>query len=256
MLDKITDQVVEALVSTPSFALLPNLRKLQWLDDRECFFPLLCTLLVPTITSIMLGNDDSSKPWLAKSALLASLGARCPSIRELDCVYNGYSEEFSDAISEAVCDCHELVHLKTGVLNAQALDHLASLPSLKSLHFLLSYVDKPPTNSIPIFTSKLDELSITVTSPTSFTQCFRDVRFLSCRSVALSIDSDWLNPDEPYDPLDIPDLIVAFSVCFSPVLEQLRVNTEFIDYDNESILDDHRLRLALTSLLPCYNLAT
>ncbi|OAX38826.1 hypothetical protein K503DRAFT_132633 [Rhizopogon vinicolor AM-OR11-026] len=29
MLDKITDQVVEALVSTPSSALLPNLRRLQ-----------------------------------------------------------------------------------------------------------------------------------------------------------------------------------------------------------------------------------
>ncbi|OJA10051.1 hypothetical protein AZE42_07687 [Rhizopogon vesiculosus] len=249
MLDKITDRVVEALVSTPSFALLPNLRRLEWLDDRKCFLPLLCTLLVPTITSIRLGDDDLYNPWLSKSALLASLGAQCPSIRELDCVYNGYSDEFSDAISKAVCDCHELVYLKTGVLNAQALDHLASLPSLKSLHFRLSYVDKPPTNSIPIFTSKLDELSITATSHTSFTQCFRDVRFLSCRSVVLSIDSDWMNPDEPYDPLDIPDLIVAFSECFSPALEQLQVNSEF-EYDDENILNDHRFAFSFDVIAP------
>ncbi|OAX31966.1 hypothetical protein K503DRAFT_870402 [Rhizopogon vinicolor AM-OR11-026] len=253
-LDEISEQVVEALVSTPSFALLPNLRKLQWLDDRECFFPLLRTLLVPTITSIKLGTDSSMQLWLSsfpKSALLASLGARCPSIRELDCVYGHYSDICAGPISEAVCCCCELVRLKTGVLNAQALDHLASLLSLKSLHFQLSYGDDdtPPTDSIRMFTSKLDELSITATSHTSLTQCFRNVHFLSCRSVVLSIDSDCMDPDEPYDPLDIPGLIVAFSECFSPVLEQLHVKFEF-NYDNESILNDHRFAFGFDVIAP------
>ncbi|OJA10044.1 hypothetical protein AZE42_07693 [Rhizopogon vesiculosus] len=251
-LDEISEQVVEALVSTPSLALLSNLRKLQWLDDRGCFFPLLRTLLVPTITSIKLGID-SSELWLSsfsKSALLTFLGARCPSIRELDCVYDGHSDEFSDAISEAVCCCHELVHLKAGVLNAQALVHLASLPLLKSLHLWLSFdvVDKPPTNSIPMFISKLDELSITARSHTSLTQCFRNVRFLSCRSVVLSIDLDWMDPDEPYDPLDIPDLIVAFSECFSPVLEELWVHSDF-GHHNERILD-HRFAFGFDVIAP------
>ncbi|OJA15265.1 hypothetical protein AZE42_11573 [Rhizopogon vesiculosus] len=252
-LDEISKHVVAALVSTPSSALLPNLRKLFWLDDRECFFPLLRTLLVPTITTIRLGAD-SSKPWaysFPKSALLGSLGARCPSIRELGCVYGHYSGICAGAISEAVRCCHELVYLETGVLNAQALDHLASLLSLKSLHFQLSYDDDdtPPTNSIPMFTSKLDELSITATSYTSLTRCFRNVRFLSCRSVMLPINSHLMDTDEPYDPLAIPDLIVAFSECFSPVMEQLHVETDF-DYNEESILDDHRFAFGFDVIAP------
>ncbi|OJA16321.1 hypothetical protein AZE42_08378 [Rhizopogon vesiculosus] len=255
MLDKITDQVVEALVSTPSSALLPNLRKLQWLDDRECFLPLLRTLIVPTITSIRLGSG-SYQNWVSsfsKTALLASLGACCPSIREFDCVYRGF-DEISDAVSEVICGCRELVHLKTGFLNAQALAHLASLPSLKSLHFRLSYdtvdnMDTPPISSIPMFTSKLDELSVTAISHAHLTQYLRNVRFLSCPSVVLSLDFTWNYPDEPYDPLHIPKLIVSFSECFSSVLEQLRVQISF-GYEDERILHDNRFALGFDVIAP------
>ncbi|OAX35287.1 hypothetical protein K503DRAFT_378008 [Rhizopogon vinicolor AM-OR11-026] len=76
-----------------------------------------------------------------------------------------------------------------------------------------------------------------------------NVRFLSCRSVVLSIDWDWMDPDEPYDPLDIPDLIVAFSECFSPVLEQIQVDTKY-GYDNESIMGDHRFAFGFGVIAP------
>ncbi|OJA10049.1 hypothetical protein AZE42_07688 [Rhizopogon vesiculosus] len=100
-----------------------------------------------------------------------------------------------------------------------------------------------------MFTSKLDELSIDAKSYRCLTQCFGDVRFLSCRSVVLSIDSDWMDATEPYYPRDIPALIVAFSECFSPALEQLHVKIEF-DYDSESILNDHRFAFGFDVIAP------
>ncbi|KAG0701339.1 hypothetical protein DFH29DRAFT_806395 [Suillus ampliporus] len=129
----IDDRVVQALISAPS-PLLPNLRSLVWWDHQEYYFPLLHTLLGSTITSVELRLGP---PSFAKSVLLASLGARCPSIRQLDCECGGDSEESSDAISKALSSLRELVHLDTGVINTQALLRFDSLPSLKSLNFSL-----------------------------------------------------------------------------------------------------------------------
>ncbi|KAG2345497.1 hypothetical protein BDR05DRAFT_960390, partial [Suillus weaverae] len=137
-LDPIDDRIVEALVSAPS-PLLPNLRGLSWHDDRERFVPLLRALLGPTITSLQLDGGSSSHPSFAKAALLASLGVRCPCIRELECFYDGVdSEEITDAICEALCGLKELLRLETDVFNTQALLHLAFLPSLEYLHLVLS----------------------------------------------------------------------------------------------------------------------
>ncbi|OJA18954.1 hypothetical protein AZE42_06037 [Rhizopogon vesiculosus] len=246
-LDQISDEVVQALVSTPSSALLPNLRRLEWWDDRDCFFPLLRILLVPTIRSLTLRGYRSIRwdPSFAKSALLASIGARYPSVREFNCTFD--SEENSDVLSKAVCDWHELVHLETGVLNTQALAHLASLPSLKSLSFT-SYnlaADTQP-QSIPIFTSKLDAVSITVPSHSHLHRCLRNIRFFfSCRTVSLCIGCD---PQEFFDLSNTPDLIISFSECFSPVLEQLIVESEDHAY-NES-LDSQRFAFSFDVIAP------
>ncbi|KAG0691795.1 hypothetical protein DFH29DRAFT_1010184 [Suillus ampliporus] len=224
-IDTIDDRVVQALISSPS-PLVPNLRNLSWWDDRECFFPLLRILLGSTITSVDL-DFSFNPPSFAKSALLAFLGARCPYIQVLECVYGGDSEESSDAISKALCGLRELRHLDTQVLNIQALFHLASLPSLKSLHFSLNMynINGMQPNSTPTFSSQLDQVCITTSSPSVLTHCLRNVRFLSCRSVKLYIDSSDL--EVPYDPLDIPDLIVSFSKCFSSTLETLHFDFDF-----------------------------
>ncbi|OJA10050.1 hypothetical protein AZE42_07685 [Rhizopogon vesiculosus] len=239
-LDMISDRVVQALVSTPPFALFPNLRSLQWCDDRDCFLPLLRTLLVPTVRSMTLCSVLAGfEPWtfsFAKSTILASLGTRCPSIQKFICECGGGYEETSDAVCKAVRGFHDLVHLATGVLNAQALAHLASVPSLKSLDFMsYEYLADSEPNSIPTFTSKLDAVYITAVSQSHLTQCLRNVRFPSSQSATLYTDCNYL--DLPYDPLDIPDLIISFSECFAPVLEQLVVEIDF-DGLHENVLKD------------------
>jgi hypothetical protein len=254
-LDEIDDDVVQALVATPSSALLPSLRKLQWLDGRDSFLPLLRTLLVPTITSMKLTSDRWEESWdtsFAKSALLASLGTHCTSIRELDCVYGTDLEDNSDVVSEAVCDCRELVRLKTGVLNADALAHLASLPSLKSLRFSLPYDDvadsNVPPNSISTFTFKLDEVWITAPTHDRFALGFRNIRFLSCRSVVLYLD--WDDADERHPRAHISDFIVSFSECFTPTLRQLRVEIPPGDDEYDPIFNDRSFAFGFDVIAP------
>ncbi|OAX35776.1 hypothetical protein K503DRAFT_802543 [Rhizopogon vinicolor AM-OR11-026] len=235
-INDIDERVVQALISTPTSApLFLNLHRLEWWDDQERFLPLLRSLLVPTIRSMKLGSAPSldafsCHPWtpsFVKSALLASLGTRCPSIRELFCAYS----DDSQAICEFVCGWQELLHLRMGVLNAQSLDHLASLPSLKSLHFRINdFGEAPHGNPTPTFTSQLTEVSITA-SAAIFTWCLRNVRFLSCQSVALHIDSDTellSDSDDSMDtaaslPLNIPGLMDSFSECFSSAVEHITI---------------------------------
>ncbi|OAX38827.1 hypothetical protein K503DRAFT_132634 [Rhizopogon vinicolor AM-OR11-026] len=109
-------------------------------------------------------------------------------------------------------------------------------------------MDTPPTTSIPMFTSKLNELSITAISHAHLTHCFRNIRFLSCPSVVLSLNLTWDCPDEPYEPLDIPKLIVSLSECFS-ALEQLRVQSWF-GYEDERILHDSRFAFGFDAIAP------
>jgi hypothetical protein len=192
-------------------------------------------------------------PWstsFAKSALLASLGARCPSIQRFNCAYSGRPEDTSDAICEAVCGWRRLVHLTTGVLNTQALAHLASLPSLKSLHFRsYDFVGDLRPKPIPAFISELEEMSIAAPSCSHLTRCLRNVPSPSCRSVELRIDRG--DSEVPYDPVDIIDLIVSFSECFSPALEQLDVKFDF-DYEalSEDVLADSRFAFGFDVIAP------
>ncbi|KAG1736788.1 hypothetical protein EDB19DRAFT_2040201 [Suillus lakei] len=231
--DVIDDRVVQALISAPSPTLLPNLRTLQWRDDQECFIPLLRCLLVPTIRSITLGSRllrTSWAPSFAKSALLTSLGTRCPSVREFVCVY---SEDSSDVISDAVCGLRKLSHLDAGVLNTQAFLHLASLSSLKSLSFRTYNIDSIQTNVTPTFVSQINLVHI----------------------VVLDID---LDPSGlPYDLLVVPELIISFSECFSPAFEHLNVSfgLDFLFLKCEEILADRRFALAFNVVAPLLSLS-
>ncbi|KAG1742835.1 hypothetical protein EDB19DRAFT_1700610 [Suillus lakei] len=250
-LDTIDDRVVQALIYVPS-PLLPNLRGLIWHDGRECFVPLLRTLLGPMITSFRLDGTSSSHPSFAKSALLASLGVRCPCIRELGCFYDGLdSEESSDAICEALCGLKELHRLETDVLNTRALFHLASLPSLEYLHFFLTTysIGEAQPNSVPTFSSHFDQVRFTTPTPFVLSQCLRNVRFLFCRSVMVCVDYD---DDTPYDPLDATDLISSFSKCFSPALEKFHFDFgfPFSGIVEEDILADPSFALRFDVVAP------
>jgi hypothetical protein len=246
---------VQALISTPTpTPLFSSLRSLEWWDDRECFFPLLRTLLVPTIRSLKLGcaPHTSWGPSFAKSALLASIGTRCPSIQELACSYS----DDSQAICEFLGSWQELCHFRTGVLNAQSLHHLASLPSLKSLHFRITdFDDGTHTDSIPLFGYQLDEVSITASAPFLFTRCLKNVRFTSCRSVAFYIGSGRLTnprdaPERPSSPLNVSNLMDSFSECFSPVVEHISMDFSGPVYYDDELNEDPLLRFdAIVPLL-------
>ncbi|KAG2156171.1 hypothetical protein DEU56DRAFT_876054 [Suillus clintonianus] len=234
-LDVMDDRVVQTLMfGPPPTLLLPNLRRLDWGDSRDCFIPLLRTLLRPTISSLSL---DDWKPSFAKSGLLASLRGRCPSIRTFSCLYWGNSQGTSDVIRETVCGWRELVDLRTGILNAQALFHVASLSSLKSLHFRTCGLDDIQPNLTPTFTCQLNDVSIAAPTSSVLTRLLRNVHSIPCRSVLLCVEKT--GAELPYDPLDIPDLIVSLSECFLPDLEQLTVefDSQFEGFTIEGLTD-------------------
>ncbi|KAG2364902.1 hypothetical protein BDR07DRAFT_1482063 [Suillus spraguei] len=249
-LDIIDDRVVQALISAPS-PLLPNLRSLSWCDGRECFVPLLRTLLRPTLTWLELDSGSSSCHSFAKAALFASLGARCPCVRELVCFYGGVdTDEITDAMCEALCGLKELVRLETDVFNTRALPYLASLPSLGYLHFVLSVhnAGEPQPNCVSTFSSHFDQVRFTIPSPFVLSQCLNNIRFLSCRSVTVCVDYD----DTPYDPLDAIDLLSSFSKCFSPALENIHFdfNFPFDSIVEEDILADPIFALHFDAIVP------
>ncbi|KAG2033851.1 hypothetical protein BDR03DRAFT_902039 [Suillus americanus] len=260
-LDMIDNHVMQAFMSAPSpTSLFPNLRSLHWYDDREHFFPLLRTLLGSTITSIRMGFT-STLPSFAYSALLVSLGGRCPSIRELDCVCVGDSPESSDAICKALSGLRELCLLDTGALSPREFLRLASLPSLKSLYFRLRTYDTHELQSNPTISPKLKEVDLIASSQSVVEHFLRCIRLPSCRSAKVYIDYDDLDyePEVPYDPLHIPDFIVSLSECFSPALEKLHVEFEFdfSAYIGEAIIANRSYVLgfnAVASLMPFYRL--
>ncbi|KAG2144267.1 hypothetical protein DEU56DRAFT_732937 [Suillus clintonianus] len=216
-LDKIDIRVAQALMSAPSpTPLLPNLRILRWFDRHEHLYPLLRNFLASTITTMQL-SFRSTPPLFAQSALLASLGARCPSIQELTCASAGDSE---DAFCEALGALQELFCLETGVLNPRVLLRLTSLPSLKYLQFgLETYnINEMQLDSPTIF-SRLERVHITAQSQSVINNCLRNVRFPSCRSGKVYVRDD--DDLEPHYPLNIPDLIISLSECFSPALQKL-----------------------------------
>ena len=132
------------------------------------------------------------------------------------CSYSSDVEDDPESLCETVCCWSELVHLETGVLSTRALAHLASLPSLKSLHFESCDF----FSGMHTFTSEIHRTSIGAWTLPILTHCLRNVRFISCRSVVLRFhDLDWVVSD----PLEIPDFIVSISECFSSTLEQLSV---------------------------------
>ncbi|KAG1757081.1 hypothetical protein EDB19DRAFT_2033285 [Suillus lakei] len=262
---KLIQTLISARLPTP---LLPNLRSLVWCDDREWsrFYPLLRTLLRPTITFLKLGYIISTPSSLA---LLASLGVQCPSIQELHCdIYDGGSEEYDgdseedggseecldpeerlDAILEALCSLRKLFRLNAGYLTTQELLRLATLSSLKSLNFGLEeyYDDEMQHNTTPIIFSQLDQVHITAQSFSILYHCLTNVRFFLV---------DQYGPTDLYDPLDIPGLIVSLSECFSPVLEKLHFhfhfnfNSNFFTSTNFNTLADPSFALGFDVIAP------
>ena len=209
------------LISALPPTLLPNLHTLEWEDSRDVFLPLLRALLAPTIKSMVL-----SRPWepsFTKSALLVSLGARCPHIQKFTCRYDSDSGEQSNALLEAVRCWPKLTHFDADVLDSRTLAYLASLPSLRSLSFVSFEGTRP--KSISTFTSKIDHVEIAASSLPAITQCLRNVRFVFCRSMTLRVTSN------DHDPLVVRNFILSLLECFPLDLEEF-----FVDFDDPKTL--------------------
>ncbi|KAG1755951.1 hypothetical protein EDB19DRAFT_1902126 [Suillus lakei] len=151
----------------------------------------------------------------------------------------------------------ELFHLETRVHDTRDLLRLASLTSLKSLHFdLTTYeINETQLNFIPTNFSQLDEVRITAPSRSILNHCLKNVRYLSCRSLNVSINLDLFESDiyseVPYDPLEIAD-IVSLSECFSPALEKLDfgLEFEFVEFDDEYTLASPWFALGFDVIAP------
>ncbi|KAG1764541.1 hypothetical protein EDD22DRAFT_1018766 [Suillus occidentalis] len=115
-------------------ALLPNITELNWLSDREDFFPFLHCFCGPTLKTLTL----SPIAWsVRKCVAVASLALSCPVLENLTCWAHADNTSMQ-AISEAVVGWKKLKVLVAGPLNERALKHAASLQTLQSLRFSTS----------------------------------------------------------------------------------------------------------------------
>ncbi|KAG2149311.1 hypothetical protein DEU56DRAFT_781586 [Suillus clintonianus] len=118
--------------------ILPNLTRLNWLSDREDFFPFLRRFCGPNLTALSLSPISWS---VRKCAAVASLAPSCPLLKEFRCV--DAEDSSMQAIGEAVVGWNELQVLQVGLLDKHALTHAGSLPTLQELRFSVTDIRYP-----------------------------------------------------------------------------------------------------------------
>ncbi|KAG2040480.1 hypothetical protein BDR03DRAFT_892418 [Suillus americanus] len=150
-------------------ALLPNLTQLNWLSDREDFFPFLHCFCGPTLHTLTL----SPVAWsVRKCVAVASLAPSCPSLKNLMCL--GADDSSMQAISEAVVGWKKLKVLEAGPVNERALVHAASLQTLQSLRFSTS---SELTPHVLEFSSPHPFIEILAPTPLSLQAFMQNVHF-------------------------------------------------------------------------------
>ncbi|KAG1879243.1 hypothetical protein F4604DRAFT_561298 [Suillus subluteus] len=115
--------------SPPPF---PLLRELCWYDKRDVLLPCLQRCISATLTQLVI----HSELWPSEMVnLVAGLGKACPKIKEFRCSMPTAS--VCAMLSDLVTYWDDLEILETGAVNAQALQHLASLEKLRELKMLV-----------------------------------------------------------------------------------------------------------------------
>ncbi|KAG1730598.1 hypothetical protein EDB19DRAFT_1375764 [Suillus lakei] len=152
--------------------ILPNLTKLNWLSNREDFFPFLRRFCGPNLTALSLSPISWS---VRKCAAVASLAPSCPLLKEFTCVNaEGASMQ---AISEAVVGWNKLQVLQVGPLDEQALAHAGSLQTLQEFHFSVS----SPTCPVLEFCFPRAAMTISTFSPSTFHGFIQNIHFSTQR---------------------------------------------------------------------------
>ncbi|KAJ6533395.1 hypothetical protein DFH09DRAFT_1406536 [Mycena vulgaris] len=128
----------EELFETPSLCLpgehlFPNLNFLAWSYWDPQIFPYILILLGPRITRLEI-NFPAIMPHLS---LLPTIAVRCPALTQAQIYCGGAHPELGPLLRRSaslfVCNSTRLENLRIDDLDQSAFEHLAALPTLKSL---------------------------------------------------------------------------------------------------------------------------
>ncbi|KAG1869004.1 hypothetical protein DFJ58DRAFT_857325 [Suillus subalutaceus] len=199
--------------SPPPF---PLLRELCWYDKRDVLLPCLQRCISTTLTRLVI----HSELWPSEMVnLVAGLGKTCPKIKEFRCSMPTASA--CAMLSDLVTCWDDLEILETGAVNAQALQHLASLEKLRELKMLVPEgysLNLEPTSTFSVMFS-MDKFSITAAS-TELLLAFLVPLQISAKSAHLNIDTT-------SDVFYLDQLLSSLTEHFNPnVLESLDVEVD------------------------------
>lgn len=198
--------------------ILSNLTKLNWLSDREDFFPFLRRFCGPSLMALSFSPISWS---VHKCAAIASLAPSCPFLKEFTCV--SAEDSSMQAISEAVMGWYRLQVLQVGPLDEQALMHAGSLQTLQDLRFSISELRSPVLE----FCSPRAAMEISIPSPSSFYTFIQNIHFSTQRLHLLC---------ERYDGM-FPELFFSrLKACFRNPGELLELGLVKTIHHNRSII--------------------
>lgn len=128
--------IIHTLCHPPTNSpLFPNLKSILWNDERPETFSFIRTLSGPTVTSLAITITNDSRKWhIPELGMLASLPYVCPNVTEVALPTNAFCNDFL-SLSEALCAWNNLKVIKCGVIEGNALAHLAKQPALRKLSF-------------------------------------------------------------------------------------------------------------------------
>ncbi|KAJ6592616.1 hypothetical protein B0H19DRAFT_1088166 [Mycena capillaripes] len=138
-------EILEALsMSQPRERLLPNLRSLTWAYSDHSYFPSIHTLLGPRITTLHIDltshavshqSLENATTIMSHLSLIPAIAIKCPCLRFVDFFCDTIPSDFlphlRTSISLFVRGLKHVETLRVQVLDASALEHLATLSTLR-----------------------------------------------------------------------------------------------------------------------------
>ena len=248
-LGSLDDNSVRA-VFNPPFAdpLFPNLRSLYWRDITR--FPVV-HVAAPSLTSLDLNLRFPPGGISLCENFLDSAGDLCPNIKWFRICFFGH-HPFNETVSRNVCRWTNLqiVDCRDITLNADALTHLSSMSTLKSLSFTLcaevaEHIS--PFGSVFVF-SHLAYLEIVSESLEPVTGLFSRIRLPAVRGLVVQI---LRRPSK--------QIVEAYSTatrntCPSDTLihfKLLNIRAQIWNTINLNLHQQTRHQLTLDIILPC-----
>jgi hypothetical protein len=187
-------EVCETLrICSPSQTPFPKLRQIQWFDPHPAPLPLFSMFLSPLLNSICLVLKES----MTQLSLLPTLGVMYPDLTNVE-LRGSFGPAILQTVSSFLSNLNRLESLCIPRADAAILEHIARLPSLKSLTVreTLPFNSFPEGDrSIPRFRS-LEVLHLTFTTPEISTMIVGAVEHNRLASLTLIFSSPLPDSDE------------------------------------------------------------